>query len=226
MGASSSATPRPRWLAALDGVSLALFAASALWVVSRIGSAPPPLWWIPLALAVLAGLCAADLATGATHWLFDRCFDESTPGLGRAFVQPFREHHRDPTAITRHGFLEVSGNNALALCPVLWLIAPLASGFGVELVETLCLGFVLAAVAGAFVTNSIHRWAHAAEAPRFVRWLQRHGVILAPDHHALHHRGDHDRAYCVTTGWMNPLLDGLGVFRSVERIGRQRRVRP
>jgi ubiquitin-conjugating enzyme E2 variant len=129
-------------------------------------------------------------------------------------------------AITRHGFLEVSGNNALALCPVLWLGAGLAPGFGAGLVETLWLGFVLAAVAGAFVTNSIHRWAHAVEAPRFVRWLQRRGVILTPDHHALHHQGAHDRAYCVTTGWMNPLLDGLGVFRSVERIHRPRRVRP
>ena len=82
MGASSSATPRPRWLAALDAVSLVLFAASALWLVSRVEGAPPPLWWIPLGLAAGAGLCAADVATGAMHWLFDRCFDESTPGLG------------------------------------------------------------------------------------------------------------------------------------------------
>jgi ubiquitin-conjugating enzyme E2 variant len=211
---------------ALDGASLVLFTASLFWLFSRVASPPPLLWWIPLALAAGVGLCAADVATGATHWLFDRCFDETTPVLGRVFVQPFREHHRDPMAITRHGFLEVSGNNALALCPVLWLGAGLAPGFGAGLVETLWLGFVLAAVAGAFVTNSIHRWAHAVEAPRFVRWLQRRGVILTPDHHALHHQGAHDRAYCVTTGWMNPLLDGLGVFRSVERIHRPRRVRP
>jgi ubiquitin-conjugating enzyme E2 variant len=211
---------------ALDATSLGLFAVSLLWLLSGIGGAPPLLWWIPLVLAAAAGVCAADVATGATHWLFDRCFDESTPGLGPAFVQPFREHHRDPSAITRHGFLEVSGNNALALCPVLWFSLPLAPGFGVEFVPTVGLAFVLAAVTGAFVTNSIHRWAHAAEVPRGVRWLQRHGVILAPDHHALHHQGAHDRAYCVTTGWMNPVLDGLGVFRSVERLRRPRRARP
>ncbi len=226
MGASTSVGPRRRGLAVLDGLSLALFAGSVLWLGIRLGGSPPALWWPWLALAALAGVCAADVATGATHWLFDRCFDETTPLLGPAFVGPFREHHRDPTAIARHGFLEVSGNNALALCPALWLSTPLAPGFGHGLAETLGLGFAGAGIAAAFVTNSIHRWAHAAEVPSVVRWLQRRGFILPPEHHALHHRGAHDRAYCVTTGWMNPLLDGLGVFRSVERTLRPRRARP
>lgn len=218
--------PRPRALTALDVGSLLLFAISALWLVSGLGAAPPLGWWPLLVVATLAGVCAADVATGVTHWLFDRCFEEATPVLGPAFVQPFREHHRDPTAIVRHGFLEVSGNNALALCPVLWACTPLAAGFGTAFAETLWLGFALAAIAAAFVTNQIHRWAHAAAVPAPVRWLQRHGWVLSPAHHALHHCGAHDRAYCVTTGWMNPVLDGLGVFRSVERALRPRRVRP
>jgi hypothetical protein len=106
---------RPRPLATLDAFSLALFAASAAFVLARLGGAPPLAWWPGLALAALAGVCAADLAIGAAHWLFDRGFDESTPGSGPAFVRPFREQPRDSTAIARHGFLELSGNNALAL---------------------------------------------------------------------------------------------------------------
>jgi len=226
MGASSRAPARSNGLVALDVASVAAFAGSGIVLAVRLGELPPLGWWLLLALAALAGICVADLATGATHWLFDRFFDEATPGLGPVLVRPFREHHRDPTAIVRHGFLEVSGNNALALCPVLWAATPLAPRFGEELAETLGLGFVLAGVGAAFVTNQIHRWAHAERAPRPVRWLQRHAWILPPAHHARHHRGAHDRAYCVTTGWMNPVVDGLGLFRSMERALRLRRARP
>jgi ubiquitin-conjugating enzyme E2 variant len=216
---------RPRCLAALDAFSLVAFAASAAWLAARLGAAPPLAWWPALALAALAGVCAADLATGAAHWLFDRFFEESTPGVGPAFVRPFREHHRDPTAIVGHGFLEVSGNNALALSPLLWLGAPLAPDFGRHPAASALLAFGLAAIAAGFVSNQIHRWAHARRAPRAVRWLQRRRWILSPEAHARHHGGAHDRAYCVATGWMNPLVDGLGLFRALERTLRGRRPR-
>jgi ubiquitin-conjugating enzyme E2 variant len=216
---------RPRALAVLDAASLVVFAASAAGLLVRLGAMPPPAWWPALALAALAGVCAADLASGVVHWLFDGFFDESTPGLGPAFVRPFREHHRDPAAIVRHGFLEVSGNNALALSPLLWLCLPLAGAFGREPFASAGLAFGLAAIGVAFVSNQIHRWAHAERAPRVVRWLQRRRWVLAPEAHARHHAGAHDRAYCVATGWMNPLAAGLGLFRALERALGARRPR-
>jgi ubiquitin-conjugating enzyme E2 variant len=221
--------PRPRWIAALEGFALALFAVSCAWVLASLGGVPPLAWWPFLALAAHAGVCAADLATGATHWCFDRFFDETTPGVGPAFVRPFRAHHLDPAAIVRHGFLEVSGNNALALTPLLWGCLSSAPAFGTGLARTTWLTFALAGIATAFVSNQAHRWAHAASAPRAVRWLQRRGILLSPEAHARHHRGAHDRAYCVATGWMNPFVDGLGVFRALERaLGARgsRRARP
>ena len=213
---------RPLRASALDATSLACFAVSAAFVAARVDHAPPLTWWPAVAVFAWVGVCAADLATGATHWCFDRCFDESTPCIGPAFVRPFRDHHRDPGAIVRHGFLEVSGNNALALSPLLWICTPLASDFGRDLAATVLLSSGLAGVATAFASNQIHRWAHASPPPRAVRWLQRRRWILSPEAHACHHRGAHDRAYCVATGWMNPLLDRLGVFRALERALRSR----
>lgn len=156
----------------------------------------------------IAGIAAADLATGIVHRIGDRCFHESTPWIGRTLIQPFREHHDDPTAITRHGFLEVTGNNALLLLPVLAWMGWLAPAFGGSAAASFTLPFLTAFVAAAFLSNPIHRCAHLARVPAPIAWLQRCRLLLSPEHHARHHQGGHQTHFCVVTGWMDPLIDG------------------
>ena len=71
---------------------------------------------------------AADWASGLAHWSCDTFFEEDTPLVGPAVIQPFREHHRDPLAMTRHGFLELNGSNCLRmvvpLAVAVWLCPP------------------------------------------------------------------------------------------------------
>ena len=75
----------------------------------------------------------------------------------------------------------------------------------------------LAASAGLFATNQIHRWAHMRRAPRLARWLQRTGLAISAEAHARHHAAAHDRAFCITSGWCNALLDRANVWARLER---------
>lgn len=172
-------------------------------------------------LALVVAYAAADWLSGLAHWFCDNFFEEDTPVIGPALIGPFREHHRDPLAMTRHGFLELNGNNCLGLIVPLALtvwLAPTSPTTGAAIFLTLFLTFFFLAIA---VTNRLHGWAHAPTAPAFVRWMQQRGLILSPERHADHHMAPYAQAYCVTHGWMNGLLDGMRFFdRAAELVTR------
>ena len=174
-------------------------------------------------LALLPGYLLADAASGLIHWFADSFFEEDAPVLGRLLIGPFREHHRDAMGITQHGFLEVCGNNCaacLALLIPVWLLVP-ADAFG-QLVGATGLCVLLVTTFFVFATNGFHRWAHMDDVPGWIGWLQRRHWILSPEQHALHHTGDHDCAYCVTSGWLNPFFDGTGLLRGVRDFSARR----
>jgi len=171
-------------------------------------------------MPALLGILAADVLSGLVHWFCDSVFEEETPIIGRLIIHPFREHHRDPVAMTRHGFLEVSGNTCLALTPPLALAGwGLASPAADRVASLLAHEFVLAFAFAAFWTNQLHKWAHMPAVPHPVAWLQRAGAFLRPERHARHHRLG-GRAYCVLTGWANAPLDRVGFFAGIERVMR------
>jgi ubiquitin-conjugating enzyme E2 variant len=188
---------RPRAARLIDSLALFSFAALTLrqarefaaheWELADI------LWIAPVSLAAY-GL--ADLVSGLLHWYCDTR-PRATNALARILIEPFHEHHFDPAAITRHGFLELTGNSCLALTPLMaWI--PENSPLQVAL---------CAATFALFATNHFHRWAHMPDPPRLARPLQRCGLILSPERHARHHSGAHNSAFCVTNGWANLLLD-------------------
>ena len=160
-------------------------------------------WLVPVAF--VAGYVTADFASGLFHFLADNYGSTSKPFVGPVFIRPFREHHIDPLAITRHDFLEVNGANCAMSLPIVistYMLLPV----GANLLTVFLGAYVALFLFGIFLTNQFHSWAHVADPPRLIRALQRSGLILGPEHHQRHHTPPFNTYYCITSGWLNPVL--------------------
>jgi ubiquitin-conjugating enzyme E2 variant len=174
------------------------------------------------ALAVLGiigvGYILTDFISGFVHWAGDTLGSETMPVLGPGFVKPFRFHHVDQKDITRHDFIETNGNNCIVSVLLMLHVAvlmPKVPGFWFyygALMFSIAL-FTLG-------TNQFHKWAHTDvdKLHPVVRWLQRSGLILSPEHHVTHHTAPYATYYCITHGMLNPLLARIGFFRGAEKV--------
>jgi hypothetical protein len=214
---STNAQPQPygRGHRALEIASIAFVFLTLGWLAFRICHAVAGVQGLIFTiLASVSGYLVADFLSGIVHWAGDTIGDQNTPIFGPNFVTPFRYHHVDPKDITRHDFIETNGNNCIVVAPILGLLlvlTPKTTGW-------FFYGCVMMVFTSLFVfcTNQFHRWAHEDNPAGWVRALQRAGLILSPEHHATHHASPQDKSYCITVGWMNPLLDKLSFFRMCE----------
>lgn len=193
---------------AVDLIAVAaVMAALAVLALQLWRGAQSPAGAVIVLFMLTAGYLLADLLTGFVHWFCDTFFEETTQLVGPGLIAPFREHHRDPLLMTRHGFLELTGSSFRGLAPLLTVFVWQGSSTSI-----LLNAFVFALAAGAVATNLLHRWAHDPSPPALARTLQRAGLVLTPGRHARHHEPPYAAAYCVTSGWLNPLCERLGIW--------------
>lgn len=199
----------------IDVLAILVFFACEVWLWWHLS---PALVLHPFLgiLGLLGGYVLADFVSGIVHWLGDTWGTTKTPLFGQTFIRPFREHHLDETAITRHDFIETNGGNCFASLFILIpanLLVPETWGSISLFLYTVFASTTLSI----FGTNQFHKWAHNLEVPAFIRWLQNQRLILSPTHHAKHHANPFDRYYCITVGWLNPFLTRINFFRKLEK---------
>jgi ubiquitin-conjugating enzyme E2 variant len=172
-------------------------------------------FWLVL-LAAPLGIVLGDFVSGIVHWAADSYGTEETPVIGQSLVKPFRLHHVYPRDITTHGLVETTGNVCILAVPVfgaclylMWLLPD----SGLLAFSVVCFALTAAATVA---TNQFHKWAHQESPSAFARWLQRKRLVLEPAHHKLHHTQPFNMNYCITNGWLNPVLNKLKFFRRLE----------
>jgi hypothetical protein len=200
--------------------AIGIFAALCAALAVRGYSAPFSVAAAEVVLLLLLGALSADFISGFVHWAADTWGDQTWPIVGPTLIRSFREHHVDEKAITRHDFIEANGATALVLLPLMLGVQVLMPGDAAvwTRLQYQASMFVLSLSVFVFMTNQIHKWAHLDRPGPVVRLLQKLRLILTVDHHQVHHTGQHTAHYCITTGWLNPLLDRIRFFRMSEQL--------
>ena len=167
------------------------------------------------ALIVVVALLAADLLSGLVHWSADTWGSERWPVVGPRILRPFRLHHVNPDDLLRRSSVECNGDVAV-VCVAVMLTALTLPAVGEPWAS---LGLFLVSLSGwTLPVNQVHQWAHDADRPAVVRWLQRSRLILSGPAHSVHHGAPYASHYCILTGWWNRPLEALGFFPGVERV--------
>ena len=177
--------------------------------------------WLSLAVVIVVGApvawILADFVSGLIHWFADTYGADDTPLFGPWLIKPFRQHHQYSRDICTHNLVVTIGNSCIGAAPLqAWVLYLLISDEDVSVTKaTLAFVFNLFAIA-MVATNILHKWAHAEKTNWLISRLQRSRVFLSPAHHSLHHTSPFDSNYCITNGWLNPLLQKIHFFRGLE----------
>jgi ubiquitin-conjugating enzyme E2 variant len=161
-------------------------------------------------ISILKAVFFADFISGCGHWLEDRYGKVDNSWIGQNISKPNLEHHKMPRMFLESSYW--SRNNIMIVaCGCLLLLAFAIDKMSLTLIFTLIL---LANI------NEVHAFAHQTKSktPKWIDVFQKVGILQSKKHHNLHHASPHEVRYCILTNFLNPILDKIYFFRSLEWI--------
>ncbi len=160
------------------------------------------------AIDVLLVVLVTDFASGLLHWLEDSYGRANWPISGKLVTIPNVIHHHDPRYFTKHTWRK-SADVLLGLGAIIVMCAVMSNVLTWHVVLLVLLGIN---------ANEFHKWAHQnrRERPRIATWLQNMRILQTPAQHAKHHCENKDSYYCVITNLVNPVLEELRFWRTLE----------
>lgn len=156
---------------------------------------------------LLLTITAADFTSGLVHWLEDAYAHPHMRWFGN-IARENLQHHAKPREFLKKNWWQSSWD--------LFLLGLAAIATALHF-HVLSGWFLLYAVL-VVNANQIHKWTHSnrQETPAVIRLLQRYNIMQNSRHHALHHRGQRDSHYCVMTSYLNPALEAVNFWKSME----------
>ena len=160
------------------------------------------------ALKIAGGFYFADFVSGVFHWMEDRYGDPEWPIVGHT-IRENQQHHHTPRSFLK--------GNLYTRNREVWVIgiAFLGLFFALGWLNL----FTASAVLFGMFANEIHASAHRSpkENGPIVTGLQKLGLMQSHAHHAAHHRKGKDSHYCVMSNHINPVLERVQFFQTIER---------
>lgn len=161
---------------------------------------------MPIELQLLLGYLLGDFFSGLFHWWEDRYGSLTWPKwLVDHVVLSNIEHHQFPANTCKRTYWYRCGDAILATAP--FIIVAIYYQW-----HLLAMGLATLSQA-----NEVHAWAHK-KANWFIRFFQRTGFFLSPQHHNVHHRQPYTERYCVITNYLNPILSFVRFWTVLETV--------
>jgi len=158
----------------------------------------------------LVGAFVGDLISGFVHLFLDHFRNYDSP-FGGVNAFEFQMHHVDQLRAARicdplddlgmTGILGIPVASAALFLPIdsslfMWTLGSSAAWI----------------VVFGMTSQTVHMWIHDRDrTPRFLKALQRTGLIISHDYHARHHLPPFNTRFSIVTGWANPLIEATGM---------------
>lgn len=163
---------------------------------------------------------AADIEVGIYHYLMDT-LDYKNPKVPNSVGESnifFILHHDAPTDCANYNYWELT-YASYKINPIMFAGAGISLLFDQHLLAHIISTAGLIACQGQYWHMLAHR--NPSKNSPFVKWLQKHHIILNPQFHNKHHTPPYDSHFGVLTGQMNPVVDliisaGKNLYRFME----------